>query len=129
MSARAPSSRLARRIAARTFDAHEVGDLRRAPFVQLAAERAVDDADMDAVDPCDAPASARRENFIALRRGIRSQAAAIASTDSSRFDRWRVLPVSSMMKHECRGMHGQRREIGRLRVDEVVGAQALLDQR
>lgn len=35
---------------------------------------------------------------MALSRGTRSQAAAMASTDSSRFDRWRLEPSSSMVK-------------------------------
>ena len=33
-----------------TLEAHEVGDLRRTPLLQLASERAVHDADMAAID-------------------------------------------------------------------------------
>ena len=60
---------------------------------------------------------------------MRSQAAMIASTASSRFDRWRVLPISSMMKVKAAAcMVIACRSVGS-RVDEIVGAQALLDQR
>jgi hypothetical protein len=38
------------------------------------------------------------EKVMAFSRGIRSVAATMASTASSRFERWRVLPVSSMTK-------------------------------
>src|SRR6266568_4841971 len=42
---------LPRRIAAGALDLDEIGDLRRAPFMQLLAQGGVQDADMHSVDP------------------------------------------------------------------------------
>ena len=120
--------RLAGRIAAGAFQPHEIRDLRRAPFFQIAAERAVDDADMAAVDP--GVIGAERP-----RKGHRVQARDQVAGRHDRIDRFlalrQVAGIAGQFDREGeRGrMHGHGDQVARLAVDEVVGAQAFLEQR